>query len=76
MFDGGARLGLISWLFFRDRGPLDGAAPVAFGGRRIGDGSREGLGELVKDGAGDRRGAGSGVVEARFNVGTVGTVGG
>lgn len=76
MFEGGARLGLISWLFFRDLDPLNGAAPAAFGGRRTGEGSREGLGELVSDGVGDRRGAGSGVVEARFKVGSVGTVGG
>lgn len=76
MLDGGARLGLISWLFFRDLDPLNGPAPVALGGRRTGDGSREGLGELVSDGEGGSRGAGSGVVEARFNVGTDGTVGG
>lgn len=72
MVEAEPRLGLSSWLFFLDLDPFDGAALMGFGGRRMGDGSREGLGELLAEEDADRGGAGSEVIEARFQGGTDG----
>lgn len=50
---------------FRDLDPL-GAAEFGGLSGRVGDVSREGLGEVVAEGGAEKRGVGIGVVEARF----------
>lgn len=45
----GLRLGLKSWLFLRERGPFVVDEGPGFTCGRIGDVSREGLGEFVVD---------------------------
>lgn len=56
------RLGLISWLFLRDRVPLVLDVMPGLSGGRTGDVSREGFGEVTADVVVDARG----VIEARF----------
>ena len=61
----GGRVGLKSMLFFRDLSPLKPSEMPGISGGRVGEASRDGLGELAVDGGFDKRG----VVDARNSGG-------